>query len=218
MSEFVKYPRTPPLPWSPGGTEDDAYLVDTAHFEGREIVITEKMDGENTSLYREGCHARSVDGRQHPSRDWVRALHARIAPEIPDGWRLCGENVYARHSIAYDDLPSYFLLFSIWNADNECLSWDETLEWASLLELEVVPEWHRGPWNEDFVRSLEVDEETEEGYVVRLTGAFAFDDFPASAGKWVRPGHVQTGQHWMHAAITPNGLAGAAEPDNGDGG
>jgi hypothetical protein len=26
--------------------------------------------------------------------------------------------------------------------------------------------------------------------------------------KWVRPSHVQTDQHWMSAAVRPNGLAG----------
>ena len=31
------------------------------------------------------------------------------------------------HSIAYDALPAHFLVFSIWNERNECLSWDETV-------------------------------------------------------------------------------------------
>lgn len=36
------------------------------------VVITEKMDGENTTLYRDGLHARSLDSRHHPSRNWVK--------------------------------------------------------------------------------------------------------------------------------------------------
>ena len=105
-NECTKYPRSPHLPWSEGGTSDDAYLFDTDHFAGKEVVITEKMDGENTSMYRDGIHARSIDGRHHPSRDWVKALHGKICLEIPEGWRLCGENLYARHSIAYEELES----------------------------------------------------------------------------------------------------------------
>ncbi len=120
-----KYPRTPHLPWSSGATSDDVRIVDLAGFEGRRVVVTEKLDGENTSLYRDGMHARSIDSRHHPSRDWVKGLQARIGYEIPDGWRLCGENMYARHSVAYDDLESFFYLFSVWNGRDECLA-----QWA----------------------------------------------------------------------------------------
>lgn len=207
VTDRVKYPRTPHLPWSPGGTSDDSYLVDTKHFEGKEVIVTEKMDGENTTLYNDGMHARSIDSRHHPSRDWVKAFHSVFAREIPVGWRVCGENVYAKHSIEYDALPSYFLLFSVWNEKNESLSWDQTVEWASLLGVETVSELWRGIWDEDAVRSIQIDESIQEGYVVRLASSFSYKDFPHSMGKWVRPHHVQTDQHWMSAAVVPNGLS-----------
>lgn len=213
MTDPVKYPRTPHLPWSPGGTKDDAYLVDTSHFEGREVVVTEKMDGENTSLYRDRIHARSLDSQHHVSRDWVKALHGMIRNEIPEGWRLCGENVYARHSLNYEELPSYFLLFSIWNEDNVSLAWDDVLEWAEILDLCVVPELYRGDWDEHLIRDWEIDELTQEGYVVRLADSFSYQEFPQSLGKWVRPGHVQTDQHWMHAEVVPNRLANGEEEE-----
>ena len=216
MNAPVKYPRTPHLPWSLGGTSDDAFLFDTSHFDGLEVVVTEKLDGENTSLYRDNFHARSVDGRGHPSRDWVKALHGQIAAGIPEGWRLCGENVYARHSIAYDDLDSYFYLFSIWNEENLALSWDETLEWASLLGLESVPELYRGEWDEALVRDLEIDTDRQEGYVVRIVERFAFTSFETSLAKWVRKGHVQTDQHWMFAEVVPNGLKTDSSPAEED--
>ena len=56
------------------------------------------------------------------------------------------------------------------------------------------------------VESLVVDTEQMEGYVVRLADGFPFDAFARSVAKWVRPGHVQTDQHWMHAQVVPNGL------------
>ena len=43
---LVKYPRTWHLPWSEGKTKDDRTLSDCKQFEGREVVVTEKMDGE----------------------------------------------------------------------------------------------------------------------------------------------------------------------------
>jgi len=208
-NDCTKYPRSPHLPWSEGGTSDDAYLFDTEHFTGKEVVITEKMDGENTSMYRDGIHARSIDGRHHPSRDWAKALHGRICREIPERWRFCGENVYARHSIAYDSLDSYFYLFSIWDENNESLSWNEVLEWAAILELHTVPELYRGEWNESFARKItdNLDVSTQEGIVVRDTSRFHYDDFGTSLAKWVRKGHVQTDQHWMFAEVVPNQLS-----------
>ena len=206
MSGRIKYPRTPHLPWSPGGTSDDAYLVDTSHFIGREVVVTEKMDGENTSLYSDGMHARSLDSRHHPSRDWVKSFQASICQDIPRGWRLCGENVYALHSVAYEHLESYFLLFSIWDEENVCLSWDQPLEWAKMIGVTTVPEMWRGEWDEGNIREITIDESAQEGYVVRLVESYSYDRFRESVGKWVRPHHVQTDQHWMNAPVVPNGL------------
>jgi len=206
MNELFKYPSTPHLPWSPGVGKDDAYLIDIDHFKGREVVVTEKMDGENTSMYQQVIHARSVDGRHHPSRDWVKALHGRIAGEIPAGWRLCGENLYARHSIPYFDLSSYFYLFSIWTHENEALSWDETVEWANLLGFETVPVLFRGQFDRKIIETIKIDTERQEGYVVRVADRFRFSDFSHSLAKWVRQGHVQTDKHWMFAEIIPNQL------------
>jgi len=47
---------------------------------GREVVVTEKMDGENTTMYCDNIHARSIDGRHHPSRDWVKMTVGEIHP------------------------------------------------------------------------------------------------------------------------------------------
>ena len=206
MSTRRKYPRTPHLPWSPGASKDDVYLVDLACFEGRDVIVTEKLDGENTTLYQDHLHARSIDGTHHPSRDWVKGLHARIAHTIPDGFRLCGENLYARHSISYANLTSYFYLFSAWNTENVALSWDDTRKLAGEIGLETPRVLLEGQWDEKATRAIQVDPNSMEGYVVRLTDAFRFEDFGVSVAKWVRTGHVQTDQHWMHAQVVPNGL------------
>jgi len=41
-----KYPKTPYLNWSPSKHREDRYHPDERHFDNREVVITEKMDGE----------------------------------------------------------------------------------------------------------------------------------------------------------------------------
>ena len=202
----VKYPRTRHVPWSPGSTSDDLLSDSLLPLHGKRVIVTEKMDGENSSLYRDGYHARSLDSRHHPSRNWVKAMHASIAHLIPEGWRVCGENLYALHSIAYNELPSYFLMFSIWNEHNQCLSWDETVEWANLLGLTHVPVLYDGMYDEARLRAMKPDTDVSEGYVVRLAESFSFSDFGAVVAKWVRTNHVQSEEHWMHKAVVPNGL------------
>lgn len=201
-----KYPRTPHLPWSPGGTSDDIALDLTACFEGKSVVVTEKLDGENTTLYRDHLHARSIDSAHHPSREWIKRFHGEIGYQIPEGWRICGENLYARHSLAYDDLESYFYAFSIWNEQNYCLRWQETLEWTALLGLVTPPVLYRGDWDEKRIQDLLIDVDRVEGYVVRSADGFHYSEFAKNTAKWVRKEHVQTDEHWMFAAVIPNGL------------
>lgn len=120
---------------------------------------------------------------------------------------MCGENLYAEHSLAYDALPSYFMLFSVWTEEHRCLGWDDTCEWAALLGLETVPELWRGEWDIERIRGIEVNTDTSEGYVVRTVAGFAYDDFATHVAKWVRAGHVTTDKHWMAREVVPNGLA-----------
>jgi RNA ligase len=214
MSHYYKYPRTPHLPWSPGVSSDDLLLLHSFMFEGKEVIVTEKLDGENTTMYSDHIHARSLDSRHHPSRNWVKAFHGTIAHLIPQGWRICGENMYARHSLAYENLKSYFYVFSIWNDKNSCLSWNETKEWAELLGLETPPILYQGIWNESIITDIHLDLETQEGYVVRTKEAFDYSDFQKHVAKWVRKNHVQTDQHWMHAEIIANKLLDKSEEND----
>lgn len=199
-----KYPRTPHLPWSPGATSDDTWINPTC-FENKQVVISEKMDGENTTLYYDTFHARSLDSRHHPSRSWVKNLHSSIKHNIPENFKICGENLYATHSIKYEELDSFFLVFSVWENDI-CLSWKETVEWCSLLGLTTVPIIYAGLYDKTFISYLgdRIIAENKEGYVVRLKDEFK--DFSTSVAKWVRPNHVQTDKHWIHQSLKLNSL------------
>ncbi|NJP43539.1 RNA ligase family protein [Actinacidiphila epipremni] len=206
------YPRTPHLPWSPGVAADDVLAGGLAGLRGREVVVTEKLDGENTTLYADGLHARSPDSAHHPSRTWVKALQGRIGPHIPAGWRVCGENMQARHSLAYDDLDSWFYGFSVWDAAGRCLDWDATVRFLRRLGVPVPRVLWRGVYDERALRRLAAGWDTarREGYVVRSVEGFGAREFGERVAKWVRPGHVQTDTHWMHAAVVENGLGPAA--------
>ncbi|MFF2642294.1 RNA ligase family protein [Streptomyces niveus] len=212
------YPRTVHVPWSPGVGSDDVRGGDLDGLRGREVVVTEKMDGENTTLYRDGLHARSLDSGHHPSRAWVKALQGRIGALIPDGTRVCGENLYARHSIAYEELESWFYGFSVWDGE-WCLGWDETVRVLRRLGIPAPRVLWRGVFDERALRGLKLDPARQEGYVVRTVEGFVREEFGRRLAKWVRPHHVQTDTHWMHAAVVENGLgAGAALWDVRSGG
>ncbi|SHG22922.1 RNA ligase family protein [Streptoalloteichus hindustanus] len=205
---WVRYPRTSHLPWSPGATADDVRLADLGGLAGREVVVTEKLDGENTTLYRDGLHARSLDSAHHPSRAWVKALHGAVAAGIPPGWRVCGENLYARHSIEYRDLESWFSAFSVWAGDR-CLGWDETVRFARRLGVPVPRVLWRGVFDERALRALWLDLQRQEGYVVRTVDGFDRAEFAQRVAKWVRRDHVRTDEHWMLGPVVPNGRGAA---------
>jgi len=206
--KFFKYPRTFHLHFS-NPSKDDKILKNYSALEGEEIIVTEKMDGENTSLYSDYAHARSLEFLVGQDRGWVKALHAQISHEIPCAWRICGENLFAKHSLEYNELDSYFNVFSIWNERNECLSWDETLEWCELLNFQHVPLLHRGVFNVGYLQKLSesIDTEKHEGFVVRPVRSFKYNEFKNVVCKWVRKNHVnKNSHHWRHQQIIPNKL------------
>lgn len=199
---LTKYPRTYHLPWSKGITNDDKVMTDVSHLNGREVVVTEKMDGENTSLYyNKHVHARSLDSGAHESRDWVKAFWAKRYYMLGEGMRVCGENLYAKHSIYYKNLRSYFYGFSVWKGET-CGSWDETMAWFHALDIEPVRVLYRGEFTG---MHFDVTDDME-GYVVRLADEFRFDNFDKCVAKFVRKNHVQTDKHWMHSKIVKNDL------------
>lgn len=209
MTARIKYPRTFHLPWSLGRTDDDKTLESVDHFKGKNVVVTEKMDGENTTIYKDFFHARSINGGKHESRSKVAQLQGEIGRELSDTMRVCGENCYAQHSISYSQLKDHFLAFSIWNGTT-CFSWEATEFWCENLGLNTVPVLYKGIFDEKLIKLLYQDNRTPdlmEGYVVRLAGSFAYDDFSKSVAKFVRKNHVQTDYHWKNQKVVPNKLS-----------
>lgn len=216
-----KYPRTYHLPTSPGLQNDDRRHPDVSVFEGRRVILTEKVDGEGATMKTEKTYPRSPDGRYHPSRDMMKAYHAVRARHIPADWRVCGEYGYARHSIAYlrslgNALQDVFLGFAVFDHRNVMLSWDDTLETFAMLDVKPVPLLYDGPWHprlfEDVAKTI--DPVLQEGFVVRVADEIPYPEGPGAQGrffqgvaKWVRRGHVQTDEHWMAGPVVPNEFA-----------
>lgn len=205
---YVKFPRIPHFSFSPGIGDDDIVAKRYDQLYNNEVVVTEKMDGENTTLYNDYVHARSTTFAPHPSRSWIKRYWAEnIAGRLAADMRICGENVYAKHSIHYTDLPTYFLVFGIWEGDFY-VSWNDVVEYCQLFDLTHAPVLYRGFYDDEMVKAIaeQVISRGGEGVVVRVASGFDRSMFGSSVFKYVREGHVQTDDHWMSKPVVPNKL------------
>ena len=208
----MKYPRTYHLPYSPGATKDDKKLQGEwfKYYQGKEIVITAKLDGENIHMSSKDCYARSDGAPTHSP--WSRniwdpkdGLYWKVRPLIlGTNETIYGENLYGEHSIRYNKLTKYFHIFAV-NDGNEWYSWDDVKLIAKWLELPTVPELWRGVVADEnslktlvdfYTKEPELYGDTREGVVIRITDSFPIDEFKNNVCKWVRPNHVQTDEHW----------------------
>lgn len=209
MDFLFKYPRTYHIDFSESLSSDDKMIKDLTSFENKDVVVSVKMDGENFTGYNNYSHARSLDSNNHPSRNWIKGFWAERQYLIPEGWRFCFENLYAEHSIKYNDLETYAHLLNIWDENNKCLSYDETLATCKILDLTHVPVIYQGIYDYNLIKNTfdNLDKIKHEGIVVRLADSFNYNDFSQSVFKAVRANHVQDStEHWITKVITPNKL------------
>jgi hypothetical protein len=215
MSISRKYGRTYHYPFSPGTSSDDRinynYWEDVSKMEL--LVHTEKLDGENNCLSRNGVFARSHAAPTTSA--WTRKLCERwqlIKNDLGD-IEIFGENLYAVHSIEYKKLEHHYYVFAI-RLHDMWLSWEEVKFWAEMFDFPTVPELHVvKPLDElsfrqevmEFVtqpsvfHSYDIVTEkacTREGIVSRNASSFRVDDFGCNVFKYVRKGHVKTNEHW----------------------
>lgn len=206
----IKYPRTYHLPFSPGATNDDKKLQDGwfDFYKGKQIVFTEKLDGENITMCQEGVFARShaTETRSPWSRNlWDNdGLFWKIKDIIGKNEYIVGENLYGIHSIEYDKLKDYFHIFA--THDNErWYYWEEIQELADMMNIPTVPvlEYCKAESEKQIKEIIEhhmtlpsTYGNTKEGVVMRIVDDFKLEDFPHYVCKYVRPNHVQTDIHW----------------------
>lgn len=205
--KYIKYPKIPHLSYSNSIGKDD--IIFNSSFDDKDVVITEKMDGENTALYNDYLHARSINSGAHISRNWLKAFHSNIKYLIPENYRICGEYLYAKHSILYENLPSYFLVFGIFREicrRIEYIAWDDVEDFCTKIGFKTVPVLFSGIYNDGAIGTLINDayNEKREGFVIRNRSGFPIDVFQYNIAKFVRPSHVKTDSHWRHQKVIAN--------------
>ena len=143
MTNSRKYARSLHAKISLGTTSDDRFMPDgylSSFAKMKELVLTEKLDGQNNCFNKHGLFARSHTApTEHP---WDKPLRDRwnlIKDDLKD-LEIFGENMYGIHSIEYTDLESYFYVFAIREKDT-WLSWEAVKFYAALLDFPTVPEY-----------------------------------------------------------------------------
>jgi hypothetical protein len=219
----MKYPHTPYFDFSPAVSEKDKnrkdVYIDLQHLLNKPLVFTIKMDGSNLGMTREKIFARNGVDARHKSFDLAKVLHNKIKENIPQDEIWFGEWLYAKHSIHYTDLESYFQLFAIYFIKDDywtSVSWMKTL--ADRVGIKIVPlltrNFMNGPQYGDIKTLKQVIQQEgdkvirkgHEGIVVRTKEGFYAKDLNKCIAKYVRANHVQTDEHWKTQKIVRNGL------------
>ena len=202
----TKYPKTPYWPWSPSIGRDDGVHPNPNRFVGESVVVTEKLDGGNTLLHAGKVYARSVLA---PSEGkWMAMVKKHHAWKVQEpGVHLYGEDIYGVHSIEYEPVAEHetFYAFVLRDAGGVFASFAEVEAYAREREIPVVPVLFKGRFRSVAeIRAFMERAHGEpsmlggerEGVVLRLAREFPASEFPSNVCKSVRPGHVQSDEHW----------------------
>jgi hypothetical protein len=199
--KHIKYPKIRHLPGSKMSRGDKRLSEGEVEFLlSSPVHISEKVDGaivaigvenEIPQLFKRGG---SVTNRDHIQfaefKTWAYCNMHRII-NIPTEWRIYGEWLSIKHTIAYDRLPDYFIAFDILTP-NGFLKYSQVLEYLHEWDFYIPVQYDIELENvEDFVTSTFSTYSTTdimEGVVVR-------DLENTLRGKWVRENFIQ-GEHW----------------------
>src|SRR5260221_5927120 len=223
MTPILKYPRTPHITGSriqPG--DEDLKEVGREILAGRALVIEEKLDGSNSCIRFDAEGTLVLQSRGHILsrglreqqfnllKRWANHHIAALRGILGCRYTMYGEWLYARHTIAYDRLPHFFLEFDILDRENgEFLSTPRRMGLLAGGPVVSVPVLGPGPAGEieqyigqsrcsstEWMEGLYLKRE-EEG---RVVGRY----------KYVRPDFLQavvdSDSHWSDRPIEPNRL------------
>jgi len=214
--EARKYGRTYHYPFSPGTTSDDRIQKEYWKYiqQMKQIIHTEKLDGENNCLNQYGVFARShATPTTSPCTNNIRQRWEHIKNDLGD-IELFGENLYAIHSIEYKKLEHYFYVFAVRYLDT-WLCWEEVQFYAAAFDFPTVPVLdtisilqdettyknnllmltnQHSAFDSYDVASKDIC--TLEGIVSRNIDEYPVDKLGENVFKYVRKGHVKTNEHW----------------------
>jgi len=216
--DAVKYPSTSYFAFSPNlqQARETNPIININNLLGYPLIFTIKMDGSNISMSYERVVARNGKDARHRSFDYVKSIQAQKGSKIPKDVQVFGEWLYAKHSIHYKDLKSYFQIFAVYNKEKHIfLGWADVERMARTLGEPTVPVLHTATYNNkhqleaDIMRYGEqVISQGQEGIVVRSIHPYHYSQFPEYLAKYVRKDHVaKKAKHWQTERIIRNEMS-----------
>lgn len=228
MTEFFRFPQTPHITWlSEGMPRDDKLLspADLEEFLSHELIVEEKIDGANLgfSISPEGkLQAQNrgsfIDlddpyGQWKPIRWWLSTVRYALKDALGPNLMLFGEWCYARHTVNYTRLPSYFVAFDVYDREAGAF-WSVARRnaFAAELGIMVVPERARGQFDLDGLIALLGESVLTEGPAEGIYVRQEDGDWLKQRAKLVRAEFVQAiEEHWSKRGIEENQLADGFE-------
>lgn len=228
MSDFFRFPHTPHLAWLGMGQPRDDKALDpkgvTALLSAT-VVVEEKIDGANLGISFSGSGELRAQNRgaylERPFRgqftrldQWMMERLVLFQEHLSRHLILFGEWCAARHSLSYEALPDWFVLFDVYDrVAQKFLSVDRRNSLANTLQLPVVPFVFQGKTTVPKLEKLVVKLESRyrkgnvEGIIVRKNSA----KWCEARAKLVHPEFTQNiEEHWRSRTIDWN----AREPDS----
>jgi len=220
--EFFRFPSTPHIAWLGQDLPRDDKLMSPGEVQkllSEEVVVEEKLDGANLGISISPDGEIRVQNRgqylQQPYigqfdklAAWLQAREEALFDALDEHLLLFGEWCAARHSLAYESLPDWFLAFDVYDRQQGAFwSTQRRNRLAGKLGLAVVPQLMSGHFSKpQLIQSLAKQASTYrqgplEGFVVRKEN----QDWLEMRGKLVKAEFVQSiTEHWSRRALEWN--------------
>lgn len=222
VTDFFRFPHTPHIEWmSRGQPRGDKVLspAEAASFVAGEVVVEEKLDGANLgfSVGPDGALRaqnrgqyllRPFTGQFSRLDDWLAVHEDRLFDSLTESLIVFGEWCAARHSLGYDRLPDWWLVFDVYDRGAQRF-WSTTRrnQLADLMRSAEVPCLYSGHVSLARLRGLVTNQlsrfgETPiEGVIVRREDA----QWLHERAKLVRADFTQAiTQHWRAGSLQWN--------------
>ena len=224
MSDFFRFPTTPHLAWlaKDGMPRDDKVMspAEARELLSGDVVAEEKIDGANLGLslasdgilraQNRGQYLAEPHSKQFNRLPaWLAQHEDRLRSILRPGLILFGEWCAARHSLGYDALPDWFLLFDVYDrGSGKFWGTDRRNILAEQSGLVTTPIIYKGRTDLSTLKGLVMEARSYyraglplEGIVVKKQDG----GWCESRAKLVRPDFTQTiNGHWRGRSIEWN--------------
>ncbi len=228
---FFRFPHMPHIAWLGTGTPRDDKVLSPGEANALltgTVVVEEKLDGANLGLSlgpdgrlraqnRGQYLVEPYTGQFSRLSAWLAQHRYSLTDNLDDTLILFGEWCAARHSLDYEALPDWWVLFDVYDRTRQRF-WSSTRRnaLADTLGLAVVPKMLRGPATLPELKSLldtcisHYRAGPPEGLVIRNESI----DWCEARAKLVRAEFTQTlREHWRSRALEWNRVCSAEVPE-----